>query len=73
MGPEDKLLLIEDAVIAVLDQAWQGWALAPQQIFVMEEDLETRGILALVAPKQRVDVNTFVKLSAQCRQTISWH
>lgn len=73
MGPEDKLVLIEDAVIAVLDQAWQGWALAPERIFVMEEDLEARGILIMAAPEQRVNVNTFVKLSAECRQAISWH
>ncbi|NYS60809.1 sulfurtransferase complex subunit TusB [Vreelandella salicampi] len=73
MGPEDQLVLIEDAVVAVLDQAWQGWALAPERIFVMEEDLQARGILALAAPQQRVDVNTFVKLSAKCQRTISWH
>lgn len=73
MGPEDKLVLIEDAVVAVLDKAWQGWALAPEQIFIMEEDLQARGILALAAPHQRVDVNTFVELSVQCQQTISWH
>nr|WP_284046999.1 sulfurtransferase complex subunit TusB [Halomonas llamarensis] len=73
MGPEDKLVLIEDAVIAVLDQAWQGWTLAAERIFVMEEDLEARGLLALVAPEQRVNVNTFVKLSACCQQAISWH
>ncbi|MDR5898299.1 sulfurtransferase complex subunit TusB [Halomonas vilamensis] len=73
MGPEDKLVLIEDAVVAVLDQAWQGWSLPPERIFVMEEDLEARGILALAEPKLRVDINRFVTLSAQCQQTISWH
>ncbi|WP_075879366.1 sulfurtransferase complex subunit TusB [Vreelandella massiliensis] len=73
MGPDDKLVLIEDAVVAVLEREWQGWTLAPERVFVMEEDLSMRGLLDMVAPHQRVNVDALVQLTAECEQTISWH
>lgn len=74
MGPDDKLVLVEDAVVAVLEQEWQGWTLASGQIFVMEEDLSVRGLREKVAVSQKViNVERLVQLTAECVNTVSWH
>lgn len=73
MGSEDKLVLIEDAVVAVLEREWQGWTLIPGRVFVMEEDLNVRGLGDKVAYHQRVNADALVQLTAECEQAISWH
>lgn len=75
MAPEDRLILIEEAVFAVLDAQWQGWHIALERIHVLEEDVASRG-LTDIAGRQKPDlisVDAAVALTAQADQTVSWY
>jgi tRNA 2-thiouridine synthesizing protein B len=75
MAPEDQLVLIEEAVFAVLDAQWQGWHIAQGRIHVLEEDAVSRG-LTDIAGKQAltlISIDIFVALTAQAHQTVSWN
>lgn len=75
MAPDDQLVLIEEAVFAVLDTQWQGFRTAPARIHVLKEDALSRG-LATIAGKQAlslIDVDAWVTLTAQASKTVSWN
>lgn len=72
MQPDDHLILIEDAVYAVLDQA-QTWPNAC--CHVLQEDLGARGLAGKShgASLACVDIDGFVALTCRCDRTLSWH
>lgn len=72
MTPDDRLVLIEDAVLAIRDEHWSGWQDAPGRIHVLEEDADARGV-ADSAAADLIDIDTFVALTAEARQTVSWY
>lgn len=72
MTPDDRLVLIEDAVLAIRDERWSGWQDAPGRIHVLEEDADARGV-ADDAAADLIDIDTFVALTAEARQTVSWY
>lgn len=75
MAPEDLLILIEEAVFAVLDAQWQGWRIAAERIHALEDDVASRG-LADIAGRQQpelLSVDAFVALTAEASQTVSWY
>lgn len=75
MAPDDQLVLIEEAVFAVLDTQWQGWHRLPARIHVLKEDTASRGLTAMAGHQalSLIDVHAFVALTAQAHNTVSWN
>ncbi|GAA3908915.1 hypothetical protein GCM10022228_19390 [Halomonas cibimaris] len=75
MAPGDVLLLIEDGVYAVLDAEWEGHRLGPEKLYALEDDVHARGLMSIANAQKvaLVGMETFVALTAQTRQTISWY
>lgn len=71
----DSVLLIEDAVQAVLHSDWQGWRAVGEQIFLLKEDAASRGLLFLAATTgaKVVDMDGFVALTEHNTNIISWY
>ncbi|WP_136246703.1 sulfurtransferase complex subunit TusB [Halomonas borealis] len=74
MGPEDRLLLIEDGVQGALPALVRHFEAIPGRLFAQREDLESRGLLGRCDGEvQVVDVEGFVQLTEQAEQTLSWY
>ena len=71
----DSILLIEDAVQAVLHQEWLGWKANGTQVLVLEEDAESRGLLpgASTVKATWVNMEGFVSLTEQNAKILSWY
>ncbi|WP_404466306.1 sulfurtransferase complex subunit TusB [Vreelandella aquamarina] len=71
----DTILLIEDAVQAVLHPEWSCWNAEDVQVLVLEEDAASRGLLpgALIAKASWVTMDGFVELTEQNANIISWY
>jgi len=74
MGPEDRLLLIEDGVIGALAAQRERFAGLAGRLYALREDLAARGLLPLCDESVRVvDVEGFVALTEACERTVSWY
>lgn len=72
MQPDDHLILIEDAVYALLDQTY----LWPEsRCHILQEDVNARGLTdkAQASACACVDIQGFVALACLCKRTVSWH
>ncbi|WP_404377787.1 sulfurtransferase complex subunit TusB [Vreelandella aquamarina] len=71
----DSVLLIEDAVQAALYPDWHGWNTTGAEVFLLEEDAATRGLLSIAAENNAslVDMEGFVALTEQNEKIISWY
>lgn len=77
VAKNDSILLIEDAVQALLDVDWQGWSIREDSvdIFVLSEDAISRG-LSGAANQQDVtfvDMEGFVLLTEQHANILTWY
>ncbi|MEC9483151.1 MAG: sulfurtransferase complex subunit TusB [Halomonas sp.] len=74
MGSEDRLLLIEDAVIGALPSLIDRFdQLQPGRLFVLREDLASRGLASRCSGQAAlVDMSGFVELTEQAERTVSW-
>lgn len=75
LGEQDSVLLIEEAVTAALDPAWGAWHQYRSRIFMLSEDLDSRG-LASIAVDHRlptVQIDGFVALTEQYDKTVTWY
>ncbi|MDY7117568.1 sulfurtransferase complex subunit TusB [Halomonas sp. SSL-5] len=74
MGPDDRLLLIEDGVIGALPAQQARFESVAGRLYALHEDLESRGLLSLCAPAVRVvDIEGFVALTEECERAVSWY
>lgn len=74
MGPEDRLLLVEDAVQGALPKLIRYFAGLEGRLFALREDLEARGLEGRCDPSvQIVDVDGFVLLTEEADKTVSWY
>ncbi len=75
LGSDDTVLLIEDAVQAVLHPEWQGWAVSQAAIFLLAEDAVSRGVYAIATAQSLplVEMEGFVELTEQSERIISWY
>ena len=78
MGPDDHLVLIEEAVTAVLAIQWEGWKIASDKISVLREDLVLRGLASDVGfygtyNYHVIDINSLIELTAKYPKSITWH
>jgi len=70
-APDDALLLIQDGVIAAAVAPWAA-ALADsvQQLYVLQEDLQARGLQARVGTP--IDMAAFVRLVVDQGSPLRW-
>lgn len=74
MKEEDSLLLIEDAVQAIMFPDWEGWQLLEGRIYLLEEDIRARGLENFVNHDARccINVDAFVDLTGRATRSVSW-
>ncbi|MGM0704082.1 MAG: sulfurtransferase complex subunit TusB [Pseudomonadota bacterium] len=73
MGPEDRLLLIEDGVNGALTSQVRHFEPVLDRLFALREDLTARGLEGRCdATVQVVDVDGFVELTEEADKTVSW-
>lgn len=74
MGPEDRLLLIEDGVQGALPRLIRYFDDVQGRLFALREDLAARGLEGHCDPGvQVVDVDGFVQLTEEAEKTVSWY
>ena len=71
---DDVLLLIQDAVYVVNPLHKTFPILKSLNTFVLQSDLEARGIVNRVSPSVNiVDYDGFVTLTAECSTSLTWN
>ncbi|WP_144982825.1 sulfurtransferase complex subunit TusB [Halomonas sp. C22] len=73
VSPGDTVLLIEDAVQAVLHDAWQGWRMEGVEMLALNEDVVARGLSGYASDKSLADMQMFVRLTEQHPQILTWY
>ncbi|MBB3330421.1 tRNA 2-thiouridine synthesizing protein B [Halomonas campaniensis] len=74
IGPEDRLLLIEDGVQGAMPQLVRHFEGLEGRLFALREDLASRGLEGHCDPAvQVVDVDGFVLLTEEADRTVSWY
>ncbi|RCV87475.1 sulfurtransferase complex subunit TusB [Billgrantia montanilacus] len=73
MGPEDRLLLVEDGVQGALPSQVRHFEVVGDRLFALREDLVAHGLDGHCdASVQVVDVDGFVALTEEADKTVSW-
>ena len=70
--PTDKLLLIQDAVYAMVKGDLVDSLLEQGPIYVLNEDVQARGLIIENSLYQGISYPEFVALTLECKQVISW-
>ncbi|PKG97409.1 sulfurtransferase complex subunit TusB [Paraglaciecola sp. MB-3u-78] len=70
--PTDKLLLIQDAVYAMVKGDLVDSLLEQGPIYVLNEDVQARGLIIENNLYQGISYPEFVALTLECKQVISW-
>jgi tRNA 2-thiouridine synthesizing protein B len=70
--PTDKLLLIQDAVYAIMKADMTDTLLTHGPIYVLSEDLLARGLQIDNKLYIAISYPEFVALTLECEQVISW-
>lgn len=70
--PIDKLLLIQDAVYAMLKADITDTLLTHGPIYVLNEDVQARGLKIENGLYLAISYPEFVALTLECNQVISW-
>lgn len=73
VSPGDTVLLIEDAVQAVLHDAWQGWCMEGVEVLALHDDVVARGLSGYASDKSLADMQMFVRLTEQHPQILTWY
>lgn len=73
VSPGDTVLLIEDAVQAVLYDAWQGWRMEGVEVLALHDDVVARGLSGYASDKSLADMQMFVRLTEQHPQILTWY
>ena len=68
----DKLLLIQDAVYAIIKTDMTDTLLMHAPIYVLIDDLQARGLTIQCELFQAISYPEFVALTLECNQVISW-
>ncbi len=75
IGEHDTVLLIEEAVTAALDTSWAAWQQCQSRIFLLSEDLTSRGLAGIAANNElpTLEMQGFVALTEQYEKTVTWY
>jgi tRNA 2-thiouridine synthesizing protein B len=68
----DQVILIEDGVLQCLSQSPSDWKARAQNIYVLGEDAQARGI-EIPESYHKTDYNGFVELTVEHTKVISWY
>ncbi|WP_459871020.1 sulfurtransferase complex subunit TusB [Halomonas shantousis] len=73
MGPEDRLLLVEDGVLGAMPALVRYFENVTGRLYALKEDLGARGMLGRCDEKVWVvDMEGFVTLTEEAEKTVSW-
>jgi tRNA 2-thiouridine synthesizing protein B len=70
--PTDKLLLMQDAVYAMVKADVTDTLLTHGPVYVLNEDVQARGLKIGNEPYRSISYPEFVALTLECNQVISW-
>ncbi|MDQ7731284.1 sulfurtransferase complex subunit TusB [Halomonas sp. SpR1] len=75
LGEHDAVLLTEEAVTAALDPSWVVWQQCQPRIFLLSEDLISRGLASIAAENKlpTLEMEGFVALTEQYEKTVTWY
>lgn len=75
IGGQDAVLLIEEAVTAALDPSWGAWQQCQSRIFLLSEDLISRGLASIATENglPTLGMDGFVVLTEQYEKTVTWY
>ncbi|WP_136254613.1 sulfurtransferase complex subunit TusB [Onishia niordana] len=74
MGPDDRMLLIEDGVSGGLPAQALFFKNLAGRLFALREDLVSRGLLERCGEHVTIiDVEGFVDLTEEANKTVSWY
>lgn len=74
MGPDDRMLLIEDGVLGGLPAQAVPFKNLAGRLFALREDLVSRGLLERCGEHVTIiDVEGFVDLTEEADKTVSWY
>lgn len=75
IGGQDAVLLIEEAVTAAFDPTWATWQQSQSRIYLLSEDLVSRGLATIAAENglPTLDMEGFVALTEQYEKTVTWY
>lgn len=75
IADQDSVVLIEEAVNAALDPAWEAWQQCQSRIYLLSEDLVARGLASFAANNQlpTLEIDNFVSLTEQYEKSITWY
>lgn len=74
MGPDDRMLLIEDAVLGGLPAQALAFKNLTGRLFALREDLVSRGLLERCGEHVTIiDVGGFVALTEEADKSVSWY
>ncbi|MCB8889823.1 sulfurtransferase complex subunit TusB [Vreelandella malpeensis] len=71
----DEVVLIEQAVQACLVPHWPGFERCRGRLYLLEEDLASRGLLEMArrGAFSTIDVEGFVALSERHTRSVTWY
>jgi tRNA 2-thiouridine synthesizing protein B len=72
LNSSDGLLLTQDAVYAVMNDAMNAKLAEVHSVYVVKEDLEARGVQVACDKVQLINYAEFVELSLQYDKVMSW-
>ena len=75
VGKGDAVVLIEEAVTAALNPEWLAWERYQSRIFILAEDVASRGLTKTAEGNARplLSIDEFVTLTEQYTKTVTWY
>lgn len=75
VGESDEVVLIEQAVQACLSPHWPGFERCRRRLYLLEEDLASRGLLeaARSGAVPTIDMEGLVALSERHTRSVTWN
>lgn len=75
IADQDTVMLIEEAVTAALDPAWEAWQQCHSRIYLLSEDLVARGLANIATDNHlpTLEIDSFVSLTEQYAKSITWY
>ncbi|HDZ46760.1 hypothetical protein LCGC14_0121370 [marine sediment metagenome] len=75
VGEGDAVVLIEEAVTAVLNPEWLAWKSYQSRIFILVEDVVSRGLASIAKANALplIDMDELVTLTEQHTKSVTWY
>lgn len=75
VGEDDAVVLIEEAVTAALNPEWLGWERYQSRIFILKEDVVSRGLASIAKTNALplIGIDELVTLTEQHTKSVTWY